>query len=134
MFASQDSNAGREVIKVDIPRAGFLDFSAKRTFLDLEQAWEKEGVAAEDYIQGRITGSVFCELMYKIGVMSGKIVPTSLKESGDFFTHLGEDNQVSLSFAYFNDTGKPCGFSLMTSKSDPGYWGIVKKIRIILEQ
>ncbi|STX52223.1 Uncharacterised protein [Legionella busanensis] len=128
MFAAEDPDKGKVTIEVDIPRAGFLDFSGQRTYKDLAEAWKKDDVVTEDYIQGRMNAGVFCELMYKTGVMTGQIVPTSIKEKGDFFSHLKGENQVSVSFAYFSDSGKPCGFSLISSKSDPDYW-IISIIR-----
>ncbi|WP_131782279.1 glycine zipper family protein [Legionella gresilensis] len=128
MFVSDDPGKGKATIEVDIPRAGFLDFSGQRTYDDLTDAWKKDDVVTEDYIQGRMNAGVFCELMYKTGVMTGQIIPTSIKDEGDFFSHLKGENQVSLSFAYFSDSGKPCGFSLISSKSDPDYW-IISIIR-----
>ncbi|MBI2786401.1 MAG: hypothetical protein HYX60_08905 [Legionella longbeachae] len=112
-------NSSHEILK-DIHRQLFLHTNGK-TFDDFIAAWISPH-ASKSYTQGNITATLFSKMphfMYYVEPFKEKLDNKYKNNGTDIWTKCGE-NKTDISFAFFDDDGVPCGFSLYLTNDDEG--------------
>ena len=98
-------------IRKDINRTSVVAFN--KTFKDFENVWTGSDVS-ECFAQGNMDARAFS------GLFSVKMVSELMSEGKASFAETKND----ISFAYFNEENKPCGFSIQYFAADPTQWVI----------
>lgn len=109
----------KNTIQQDLVRTPFVDFNGK-TIQSLRQTWEDQNVS-DIYTQGNMTAASLAITPWLGHVFSDDNLDAkpqrTQKEPPSAFV-----NRKDLSFAYYDDQGIPCGFSLNYSKAAPSLW------------
>jgi hypothetical protein len=102
----QDPETRKEQIEKDLPRGAFVDVNG-RTFNDLKNTWSDPSAVAS-YTQGDMDARVF-SVIYDNYIFN---IDQQSQSANCSVENLFEKKQ-DLSFAYYDDTGTACGFSIV---------------------
>lgn len=118
------SKTMKDIFK-DLGRSYFIDTNDK-TFDDFLNAWTQDDVF-KSYTQGNITAEIFSVLFQNFIFTSQKFANSEKKRTNTEESRLLYiQRSQSLSFSYFDDENRLCGFSLSYSKEDPSLWFAAK--------
>ncbi|STX52221.1 Uncharacterised protein [Legionella busanensis] len=130
LFKPED-NDPKTAIGRDLPQANFV-ISAKKKRTDFEGAWRDKAKDQVNYVQGDMSGG---SISMHFGQLLSQLANKNLLEKWGL-SNLGDEPYrcltsvekggflVNVSFAYCDDEGNYCGFSLETLTNNPNYWEV----------
>ena len=133
-----DSGINETTIKRDLPRTSLVDYTGK-SYEDFANECKKASVYAQHYRQSNLDGSEILllatarnsdhvsQLQDEIDQLANDTVAQNAKttELDQFYNEwMGIDHQKALRFAYRDQTGQLCGFTLMFNDLKPENWSM----------